>query len=159
MENGQVENQSALVPMAVGQLLQTFVLGLIVGLVVWGLTFVIDTYVLRAIMCQGDQTMGCSVGTYAEASAAILGTGLGLFGLMRLRVFRPLLVALATLVALWGIIAMTAGLQWYLIGLSVALLYAISYAFFAWIARIRSFVVVLIVVVVIVAAVRFIFNS
>lgn len=159
MENDQVENQSALVPMAISQLLQTFLLGLIVGLVVWGLAFVLDTYVLRAIMCQGDQTIGCSVGNYAEASAAILATGLGLFGLMRLRVFRPLLVALATLVALWGVIAITSGMQWYIVGLSVALLYAISYAFFAWIARIRSFVVVLIILVVIVAAVRFIFNS
>lgn len=157
MENDQVENQSALVPMATSQLLQTLLLGFIVGVAVWGLTFVIDTYILRAIMCQGDQTIGCSVGSYAEASAAILATGLGLFGLMRLRVFRPLLVALASLVALWGVIAMTSGLQWYMVG--AALLYAISYAFFAWIARIRSFIVVLIVLVVIIAVVRFIFNS
>jgi hypothetical protein len=159
MENDQVDNQSALVPMATSQLLQTLLLGLVVGLVVWGLAFVLDAYILRAILCQGDQTMGCSVGNYAEASAAILATGLGLFGLMRLRVFRPLLVALATLVALWGVIAITSGMQWYMIGLSIALLYAISYAFFAWIARIRSFVIVLIVLVVIIAAVRFIFNS
>jgi hypothetical protein len=122
---------------------------------VWGLSLVIERYILAPVLCGGTQVLQCaSITQYAESAASIIGGGVGLFFLVRLQIFRPLLVVVAVTASLWGIIGQASLLPWYGIGLSTVLLYASAYALFMWVARIRSFAMVVIVYVVLVAAVR-----
>jgi uncharacterized membrane protein len=77
-----------------------------------------------------------------------------LFGLIRLRVYRPLLVVLASAVSLWGIAGMAWGLTWYLGALVAAVMYLLAYGLYAWVARTRMFLIALAVTVVLVVVVR-----
>lgn len=75
--------------------------------------------------------------------------------LARLRVYRPLLVVLAATIALWGMHGIVASTAWYWVVAIFAVLFGLSYALFAWIARIRNFVMALVVTIVVVVVVRF----
>lgn len=137
------------------KLVAVLVLGAVIGLVVWGLAQLIDRYVLAAFMCAGDDALQCAAGwPYAEAAAHIIGAGIGLFFLVKLQVFRPLLVVLGVLIALWGVIGMASLLPWYGVGGMVIALYAIGYGLFAWIARLRPFWLVVVLYAVLIVAVR-----
>ncbi len=127
-----------------------------VGLIVFGAAYLLNRYVFDAMLCQGDAA-GCEQApTYAMIVAMVIGALLGLVALVQLRVYRPLLVVLGATIGLWGFFALTSAIAWYW-GLIVAIiLFALSYALFAWIARIRPFVVSLIVTIVLVAAMRLI---
>ena len=74
--------------------------------------------------------------------------------LVRIRVYRPLLVVLAVVLALWGIQSIVVVLPWYLALVGMVAVGALSYSLFAWIARLRSFVLAAIVTVVIAVLVR-----
>lgn len=146
-------------PIDAKRVMAVVALGAVVGLVVWALTLVIDRYVLSPVLCQGSEALRCAGSAqYAEAAASIIGTGIGLFFLVRLQVFRPLLVALASTVTLWGIVAKAELLPWYGVGLSVIAMYLFAYLLFSWIARLRAFWVVILVMVMTIAAVRLVLN-
>jgi hypothetical protein len=149
------DKRQLFMPIDTSKVIAVIALGAVIGLLVWGLTLVIDRYILTAVLCQGNQVLDCAnTSLYAESVATIVGAIIGLFFLVRLQVFRPLLVVLATVVSLWGIIGLAGLLPWYGIGLSAIILYAFAYGLFAWVARIRSFVLVLVLLVVLVMAVR-----
>jgi hypothetical protein len=152
----QPQQETVYVDMSIGQALRVLSLGAFVGLITWGLYFVLETYVLRAIMCQDGQTVGCATNGYAEVIAVILASGIGLMGLVKSGIFRPLLVVLTTVISLWGVFGIMSILPWYFVGLYVSLLYATSYLLFAWLARVRSFVAAVILSIAIVAVVRYI---
>jgi hypothetical protein len=155
-EGYEEDRQSPLTPMNVRKLVAVFALGAAVGLVVWGLTAFFDTYVLRAVLCQGSQTMKCGGSTqYAEAAASIIGAGAGLYFLVRFEVFRPLLVVLATIIGLWGTVESVGLLPWYGAIMATVLLYALAYILFSWLARLRSFSTVIILFIVLIIAVRY----
>ena len=142
-------------PVDINKIVAVVLLGAVIGLLVWGLTLVIDRYVLTAILCGGNRDLECAnAAIYAESVATIIGAIVGLFFLVRLQVFRPLLVVLAAVISLWGIIGLAGLLPWYGVGLSAVGLYAFSYGLFTWIARIRAFWVVVVLLVVLVVAVR-----
>jgi hypothetical protein len=142
-------------PIDTSKVIAVIALGAVIGLLVWSLTLAIDRYILTAVLCQGNQALDCAnTPLYAESTATIIGAIVGLFFLVRLQVFRPLLVVLAAVVSLWGIVGLAGLLPWYGIGLSTVILYAFAYGLFAWVARIRSFGMVLVLLVVLVMAVR-----
>lgn len=158
MSEGYDEDRRAsLTHMSAKKMLIVFALGAGVGLVIWGLSMLLDTYVLKAVLCQGSQSTKCVTGSlrYAEAAAAIIGAGTGLYFLVRFDVFRPLLVALAAIISLWGIVETTSPLPWFETGLATILLYAFAYALFAWIARIRLFSTTILIFIVLVVAIRY----
>jgi hypothetical protein len=161
MSEGQAENKpTPFTPISAKRLIQVLLLGAVVGAIVWVLAFLIDTYIVEAVICHGSVLGGCTVGrSYAEAVATIAGAGIGLFGLVRLQMFRPLLVVLAALVSLWGLLGTITSLPWYGIGVSSALLYGFAYAMYVWIARVRSFILVLILLVIMMTAVRLLLNA
>lgn len=149
------EARSALVPLDVKRMLVILLSGAAVGLVVWGLTMLLSKYVLSALLCH-DSAMVCgAAGQYGEATATILAAGAGLFGLVRTQVFRPLLVVIGTLISLWGIVALASGLPWYGTMIACILLYAVAYVAYAWLARLRSFGLVLVLFVVLIVVVRY----
>lgn len=129
------------------------------GAIAWGLTVILDKYVFQAILCSGDgERCGMSL-QYGAITASVLAGILMLLGLVRLGVFRPLLVVLAATVSLWGLVEMVRVWPWYYAVLAMVVLYALAYGTFSWISRIRNFWVALGISVVLLVAVRFLLTS
>lgn len=149
------EVRSAIVPLEAKRILIVMATGAGAGLIVWGLATVLGNYILSGILCHGSAMVCGAANQYGEILASILAAGFGLFVMVRLQIFRPLLIVLATLVSLWGVVATASGLPWYGIMLSCIFLYAVSYAAFTWLARLRSFGLVLVLFVVLIAIIRY----
>lgn len=161
MDTAEEQERPALfIAMSGRQLVGTIGVGLVTGLLCWGLLGLLDTYVFKAIFCQAVINDQCSVSTqYASVAANILATGIAVFALVKLQVFRPLLVGLGTIISLWGLWSTVALLPWWVAMLLYGALFALAYVVFMWMARIRSFGMSLVIMVVLVVAVRFALNS
>jgi hypothetical protein len=154
------EGDSTLLSLGSGQLIKIILFGFIVGVIVWGLTTLLDMYLFRAIACQGNATMQCATSlSYAEITATLLGGIIGLLGLIRFQMFRPLLVVLGAIISLWGIVTAFIALPWYGVMLITAAAYALAYGLFAWVARIRLFWIVALISLLIIVGVRLAVNS
>jgi len=75
--------------------------------------------------------------------ALVFAHFLGLVGLIRVQVLRPLLVVLAAIATLWGIWDWIGMLPWWAELLSAGVLYGVTYGYYAWVNRILSFPLVL----------------
>jgi hypothetical protein len=147
------ERAALLAPMTIKQLFGAGLIGLMIGLIAWGVGSIVDQYVLQVLFCQG----ACAeTAPYAVAIGSVVGAALGLFGLVKLRVLRPLLVVVASMAALWNMSLIVAELPLYGVVLVNVLSYAVMYALFAWLARLRSMYVVLGLFLVIVVTMRFV---
>lgn len=154
------DESTAFVTMNIRKLLMIVLVGVIAGLVTWGLTHVLDVYVYKAILCSDENAVQCaSSSQYATTTAAVIGAAVALFGLVRLRVFRPLLIVLATFVALWGLLELVGDMQWYAEALVSAALYGVAMGAFAWMVRIRNFVIAIILVIIMTIALRLILGA
>lgn len=154
------DTPTSLVTMNIKKLVFIIIFGAIAGLVTWGLTIALDTYIYKAILCNGDAAVQCASSyQYATTTATIIGAAVGLFGLVRLHVFRPLLIVIATFVALWGLLALVLPFTWYVEAIAVAGLYAFAFGLFGWLARIKLFYIAVISVVIVVVATRLLLNS
>lgn len=158
-ETNEEEVRTILVALELRRMVLAVLVGAGVGLVIWLLNFVLSDYVLGTLLCHGSQAMKCvPAGQYGEVIAGIIGAGLGLFLLVRLQIFRPLLVVLGVFVSLWGIVSSLSLLPWYGVLLSCVLLYALAMIAFTWLARLRSFGLVIVLFVVVAVAVRYTFS-
>ncbi|HEV7952191.1 MAG TPA: hypothetical protein VGO98_02350 [Candidatus Saccharimonadales bacterium] len=154
------DTQSSLVVMSMKKLLLIIACGALAGLVSWGLMIVLDTYIYKTILCNNDTAAQCaSSHQYATITAMIIGAAVGLFGLVRLHVFRPLLIVIASFVALWGLLTLVQPLNWHGEGLAMAGLYALAFGLFGWFARIKRFYIAIILVILGIVALRLILNS
>jgi hypothetical protein len=153
-EERSEDTQTLLASMSLRRLLLILLLGAGVGSIVWGLNYVLDTYVLQAAFCRDGQTTCSEVSQYSEALASIAAAGVALFGLVKLRAMRPLVVVVATTLALWGLLGVVGSLQWQVAMVAVAGLYAVVYAVFAWIARLRVLWIVMFLTVAVLVAIR-----
>lgn len=137
------------------QLIQIALLGAGIGAVAWVIALVVKHIALVPLFC-GDPTTGLCVGAdnTAGAIASVLAAFVGLLGLVRLSVYRPLLIVVAVAIGLWGLGSLLSGLMWFESLGWMVLLHAIMYVLFAWIVRPRSFVVTLLLVLIAVILVR-----
>ena len=153
-----VSQKQAIVPfidMDQRQFANVLLVGLGVGVVTWVLQLVLAQYVFGPIMCHDAAQASCSAVTnYANISAGFLAAAAGLVMLVRLRVYRPLLVAIAALIALWGLYTITDGMVWIAAIALFAVLTAATYSLFTWLARIRSFLISLIAIVIALVLIR-----
>ena len=155
-ENYEEEARAAFVSLEPRKAVSVALTGAGVGVVVWLLALLLGNYVLNPILCHGSQAMKCvPASQYGEMFASVIGAGAGLFFLVRLQVFRPLLVVLAAIVSLWGLVSIADLMPWYGVLLSCAALYMLSYLAFTWLARLRSFGLVAVLFVVLIVAVRY----
>ena len=142
------------------QFLGTVVVGLGAGILTWGLALILEQYVLNGMFCQTMMTEQCAaVPSYARGVSAVVATAAAVFALVKLQIFRPLLVGLGAVISLWGVGATLATLP---MGITVALyagMFAVAYAAFTWIARLRSFWVAAALMILLIVAVRFMLNS
>ena len=88
--------------------------------------------------------------------AKILVSIASLLSLVRNGVFRPLLVVLASLIALWGASAWLGPLPWWQGMLWHGVLFALAYALFAWVARLSNFLIAVIITIGLIVAARLI---
>jgi hypothetical protein len=154
------EKQAPIIVMSVKQILQVAVLGVLIGLLVWAFTYILETYILKALLCQGSQTMKCaSATTYAGITASILAAGVGLFGLVKIGVFRPLLVVIAATASMWGLLGIVGTLPLYGILICIAGLTMLSYLAFSWLARIRLFWLAVTLMAILIVVVRLVLMS
>jgi hypothetical protein len=158
MNDVRNEDQIALLaPMSSRQLLGAGLIGLLIGLVVWGISSIVDQYVLKLLFCQSSECVETT--PYAIATASIIGAALGLFSLVKLRVLRPLLIVVAAMAALWGLSLHVAELPIYGVILANVFLYGAMYLLFAWLGRLRSIYVILGLFLAIVVVMRFVLTS
>jgi hypothetical protein len=109
---------------------------------------------LGPVMC-GSGLNSCSGAIdMAGAIATVLGGVVGLLGLVRLSVYRPLLIVLAAAACLWGLSSWVGNLAWFEALSWSVLLYGFAYTAFAWLVRPRPFVPVVIIVIVVVFLAR-----
>ncbi|GEM_PF-197992 len=138
------------------QLIRVAILGLVTGIVAWLVTLFMQDVVLSALSC-GEAT-GVTCEEMTADLASIIGTVVagvvGLLGLVKLGVYRPIIVVVAALICLWQLAVWTDGLQWYEAIAWYGALYAILYVLFAWLVRPRSLVIVLLAVIPTVVLIR-----
>jgi hypothetical protein len=135
------------------------IVGLVTGLIVWGLSELIIRLIITPVFCT-THSPAFSVCTQGGALggniAMVIAAAASLFALVRIHTFRPLLVVLMSVIALWGIGSWVGAFSWYEAMFWSALLFALCYAAFAWLTQIRSFVIALIVCTLVVLAARII---
>lgn len=141
MNEGSVREESeSIIPMLRSDIIGVVLFGAVIGIFVWGIGALLNRFVFDPVLCQGDTVSQCvNAKNYAALIASVLGLIVALFGLIRLRVYRPLLVLIASLVSLWGIAQLSWELGIYTGLLIVVILYALAFGAFTWIARVREF--------------------
>jgi len=160
MESGQgVEKTPLFAAVSVAQFVQVMVIGVVAGVFSWIFAEVLGMYVFRIASCSGDAFVCAASSQPATIVASLLAACMALFGLVKLQVFRPLLVVIAATLSLWGIVGELTTLPWYgSLGYTI-FLYVAAYVTFMWIARIRMFWLVLLLSVVLVVGVRLIITA
>lgn len=149
------EKITPIVPMLRSDFISVLALGAGIGLMIWGLGMLFDRFVFDVYFCQSEVSRQCAnARNYSVAAASFISGIAALAGLIRLRVYRPLLVLIASLISTWGVVQASWNFGWFT-GILIAItIYALSFAAFSWIARIREFWLSLIVIIVLAVAVR-----
>ena len=153
-----IERVDPVVPMTLSELAGSMMIGGVVGLLVAGSYLLLRQYVFTATLCPGDEASTCLQSpVYSTIVAMVVGAITGLTLLVRARIFRPLLVILGSTISLWILVTqpMVTTLVWYWTLVAMTILFALVYGLFAWMARIRSFIVAVIVTILLVVAVYF----
>ena len=156
-----VERVEPVVPMYRNELASIITVGVSVGVITWVAMSLLERYVFAAVMCRQDAAANCTdAAGYALTVALILGALAGLIALVQVRVYRPLLVVVAATTALWGFAdKLIAGLDWYWALPITVIVFGLAYGLFAWVARLRSFILSVVISVVLVVMIRLVMNS
>lgn len=143
-------------PVDIGALVRLFIVGVMAGLLGWLLYLGIAKYFIEPVFCQNVTTFAVcrSGGTIAWVSAHIMVLAGAVAVLARFAVYRPLLVVLGVLAALWGAHSWLGTMSWYMGALWQALLFGLAFAVFGWIARVTNFVFALVLLVLLVIVAR-----
>lgn len=151
----QVEQPAPVIPMLRNDFVSVLLLGAAIGLLIWIIGTLLNTYVFDTYLCRSDVARDCgNAKNYAVVVASVIGGIVALAGLIRLRVYRPLLVLVASLLSTWGIVQLSWNFGWFTSILVVILLFALAFGAYSWIARLREFWMTLIITLVLVVAVR-----
>jgi len=145
--------------MTVRTVVQILILGAVLGLIAWVVSALVSNYVIAPLFCKADGgnfSVCAQGGLLASNIASLLVGTLAVVALLRLGVFRPLLISLAAIISLWGIGPWMGALPWYESLAWTALLYAVAYLAFSWLARIRVFWIALLATVIVIVAARLI---
>ncbi len=133
----------------------------VLGVGFWALNAWFGHYVIDQLLCRTPNTLtACSDATavatgIAAVIVAVAGTGL----MVRLRIYQPLLVAIAAALILFDLGSWTSGLAWgEALGWSV-LLYVLTYLLFTWLVRYKRFGIILLSSALIVALIRLILTN
>lgn len=137
--------------MSVQMLTRIFLYGLLVGVLSFALYVGLDRFVFEPVLCSESAALArCeSKSEFSAGAAIVLGSLLGLFLLVRERVYRPILAILGVGIALWGVFALVASLPVVLAAVVATILFAVAYVLFSWLVQPTSLVVSLAGVIVV----------
>lgn len=160
MESEQgVEKASLLATVNMAQVVQVALIGAVVGVFSWVFAEVLGMYILKPASCAADAFVCAASSQPAVILASILAACLGLFGLVKLQIFRPLFVVIASTLGLWGAVGQLTALPWIGSLAATVFLYTVAYLAFMWIARIRAFWLVLVLSILLVVGLRLIITA
>lgn len=149
------ETRSNLVPMTWRELARIGAIGAVIGALSVGLYVLFHAYIFQAVLCRDQANTACGqAATYAAITTAFIASFVAVVVLAHIRVYRPLLIILAAILALWGIQSIVAVLPWYWALAGMIAVGALAYSLFAWIARIRSFILSAVAAIVIAVIIR-----
>ncbi|MEO5690787.1 MAG: hypothetical protein ABIQ64_01225, partial [Candidatus Saccharimonadales bacterium] len=95
-------------------IIQAFIIGLVVGSMVYVSARALDIYALQPLFCQdADKTYCGMTPTIGIVLTSIVFHFVGLIALVRANVLRPLLVVLASLISLLGFHVWLDGITWW----------------------------------------------
>lgn len=133
-------------------------IGVIVGVLIPLLGWVVTQLILRPIFCQDPSGGACtSTGMIGYYISSVLMAIVAVPVLASWGVFRGLLIVASAAVALWGLpgsISALASGSWLEYGLFSAVLFGLAYLLFYWVMRLRNFGFSLAVALVAVLALR-----
>lgn len=150
------KDTSTFVPVTASDMLRSFLVGVLVGVITTGLFYLLNHFIFGAALCRAG-IQGCSSAPlYSWIIATVVGVIGGIIALAKAGIYRPLPVAIAVSIALWGMFGGLADAKWYW-GLVVgAVLFGLAYLLFAWLSRMRSFIISLIILAIVAIAIRLI---
>lgn len=128
------------------------IIGAALGALYVVLAGIIRMWIVEPLFCGQNLNVSACINASDSAGniANLLVFGAGLFALIRLGVLRPLLVALAAAVSVWGLGGWLDGVGWVETLVWTMLAFSVSYVTYAWLSRyIVTFWAILIVVVVV----------
>lgn len=155
-----IERVEPAVTMSYRQLWLIGLIGVGVGMVALLLGMLLDAVLFRFIFCREAGLAGCAAsGAYGNAAGLLIGTGLGVWALVRIQIFRPLLIGLAAALTLWGIYDILDAQAWYIALFVGVVLFAVAYMLYGWIMRLRSMLWAVLISILLLVLVRFVLNS
>lgn len=148
---------SSLVPMTGKELVSSIVIGASVGVLIAILYHLLNEFVFGAILCRPQSIGDCSRAPgFSMTVALIIASIGGVAGLARIRIYRPLLIVLASAISLWGLHSVLVDMVWYWTILVYMVLFGLVYGLFSWVARIRNLILTIVAVVVLVVLIRWV---
>ncbi len=131
-------------------------IGAAVGLAYWVATILLGRYIVEPLACRDIATAATCVGSIGLAGkiASVLLATVALLVMIRLSLFRPIIIAVAAAVLLWDLSVWTTGLFWAEALAWSVVLCALSYALFGWIARQFGLIVAIIIAAVLAVGIR-----
>lgn len=156
----EINRVSPIVPTYGREIATILSVGAGVGLISAIAYFLLEKYVFAAVLCRSGADESCAQAPeYAMVVAMIIGAIAGLLALVQARVFRPLLVVVGVVIALWGFDSLVSDFAWYWSLLLTVVFFAFTYLLFAWVARIRSFLLASVFAIALIALTRFVVMS
>lgn len=131
-------------------------IGLSMGLLWWVLTAILRQYVVEPIGCRDLSTATACVNSIGVSGsvAAVLVAVVGTMLLVRYLQPRPIIISLATMILLWDLGGLMAGLAWWATLLWALFFYTASYTLFWLVARIQWLAAGLALAAIIVVCIR-----
>lgn len=128
-------------------------LGLGIGAVAWALTLGLGQFIIGPIFCPNNT---CQSTNIISGNIVLVVTAIAaMLAMVRLGVYRPMLIALAAIATLWGIGGWLSGVIWYeALGWS-SLMFMAAYTAYAWLVRPRNFIIVVVVLLLLIVGIRY----
>lgn len=143
------ESQPPIIEQDKSMFARIVLVGAILGVVAWMLTYTLQRFVLANMVCNNG-VVCVEAANYAGQIATVIIGVVGVIVLVRSSIYRPVLITLGAAISLWGLSSWLYGsgivpsVTW------TAILYALAYVAYAWVVRIRKVPVMLIVFVLLV---------
>jgi len=131
-------------------------IGIFLGFFYWVLTIVIARYVIKPIFCSSESGVLTCLDSISIAGniATILVMVIGIVMMVKMRMPRPLIIAVAAGAALWGLSSWTIGLSAVEIIFWNIVTYTLAYLLFSWISQYKKITPVIIITFIVILMVR-----
>ena len=147
-------------PLTLRLLISALLIGALTGAVGWLVNIFLQNYFIEPVFCSSpDSSSICTNGTtIAWTLAHILVVGASVVAMVGVTIYRPLLVAIAAFVTVWGIHSWLGGLEWWSATLWQMLIFALAYGAYAWIARTIQFWAAAVITIAVVVVCRLVLS-